>query len=202
MKQIDSMLPCLFCDRSQKKLKCGKNISDTHGYCLGCQSLILTIFWTHLSSGTDQMHGNMESILFSRWPLKKDTDSIPLSMSLCRRSPINQNTRKLCVGDWVCIDYFSFISTSGYPNQRKKWFLSIFRTKNCYFPWFCFVVMNVNFFGPQSEYIVSGSDCGHIFLWDKQTEEVVQFLQGDNTRTVSSMVIWMCMILAHLSAQL
>ncbi|XP_074633662.1 DDB1- and CUL4-associated factor 8-like isoform X2 [Acropora palmata] len=44
-----------------------------------------------------------------------------------------------------------------------------------------FGVMDVNFFGPQSEYIVSGSDCGHIFLWDKQTEEVVQFLQGDNT---------------------
>ncbi|KAK2566684.1 DDB1- and CUL4-associated factor 8 [Acropora cervicornis] len=44
------------------------------------------------------------------------------------------------------------------------------------------VVMDVNFFGPQSEYIVSASDCGHIFLWDKQTEEVVQFLQGDNIR--------------------
>ncbi|XP_067033070.1 DDB1- and CUL4-associated factor 8-like isoform X1 [Acropora muricata] len=42
-------------------------------------------------------------------------------------------------------------------------------------------VMDVNFFGPQSEYIVSGSDCGHIFFWDKQTEEVVQFLQGNNT---------------------
>ena len=49
--------------------------------------------------------------------------------------------------------------------------------------------MDVNFFAPQSEYIVSGSDCGRIFLWDKQTEEVVQFLKGDNTRTVSSMVI-------------
>ncbi|XP_015755628.1 PREDICTED: DDB1- and CUL4-associated factor 8-like [Acropora digitifera] len=41
-------------------------------------------------------------------------------------------------------------------------------------------VLDVNFFGPQSEYIVSGSDCGHIFLWDKQTEEVVQFLQKDS----------------------
>ena len=61
--------------------------------------------------------------------------------------------------------------------------------QNCYFPLFCFVGTGVRFFGPQSEYIVSGSDCGHTFLWDKQTEEVVQFLQGDNTRTVSSMVI-------------
>ena len=49
--------------------------------------------------------------------------------------------------------------------------------------------MDVNFFGPQSEFIVSGSDCGHIFFWDKQTEEVVQFLQGDNTEAVSAMVI-------------
>ena len=62
----------------------------------------------------------------------------------------------------------------------------------------CFVVMNVNFYGPQSEYVVTGSDCKHIFLWDKQTEEVVQFLQGDGV--VSSMVIWMCVILADLLA--
>ena len=61
--------------------------------------------------------------------------------------------------------------------------------QNCYFPLFWFVVMDVNFFGPQSEYIVSGSDCGNIFFWDKQTEEVVQFLQGDNIEAVSSMVI-------------
>ncbi|KAK2566700.1 DDB1- and CUL4-associated factor 8 [Acropora cervicornis] len=46
-------------------------------------------------------------------------------------------------------------------------------------------VKGVNFYGPQSEYIVSGSDCSHIFLWDKQTEEVVQFLQGDNTGVVN-----------------
>lgn len=55
--------------------------------------------------------------------------------------------------------------------------------------------MDVNFFGSQSEYIVSGSDCGHIFFWDKQTEEVVQFLQGDLEGMVSSMIIRMCMIL-------
>ena len=73
--------------------------------------------------------------------------------------------------------------------EVKKWFFSIVGTKNCFFPLFCSVVMDVNFFGPQSEYIVSGSDCGHIFFWDKQTEEVVQFLQGDNTEAVSAMVI-------------
>lgn len=48
-----------------------------------------------------------------------------------------------------------------------------------------FVVKGVNFYGPQSEYVVSGSDCGHVFLWDKQTQEVVQFLEGDSTGVVS-----------------
>lgn len=46
-------------------------------------------------------------------------------------------------------------------------------------------VKGVNFYGPQSEYIVSGSDCGHVFLWDKETQEVVQFLEGDNTGVVN-----------------
>ena len=49
-----------------------------------------------------------------------------------------------------------------------------------------FQVKGVNFYGPQSEFVVSGSDCGHVFLWDKQTQEVVQFLEGDETGVVSS----------------
>lgn len=48
-----------------------------------------------------------------------------------------------------------------------------------------FLVKGVNFYGPQSEFVVSGSDCGHVFLWDKQTQEVVQFLEGDETGVVS-----------------
>ena len=64
--------------------------------------------------------------------------------------------------------------------KEKKWFSSIFRSKNCCLPLFYFVMLKVNFYGPQSEYVVSGSDCSHVFLWDKQTEEVVQFLQGDD----------------------
>lgn len=40
-------------------------------------------------------------------------------------------------------------------------------------------VKGVNFYGPKSEFIVSGSDCGHIFLWDKETESIVQFMKGD-----------------------
>jgi len=40
-------------------------------------------------------------------------------------------------------------------------------------------VKGVNFFGPNSEYIVSGSDCGHVFMWDKKTEQVINLMEGD-----------------------
>ena len=48
--------------RSQKTSKCGKNISDTLGYRLVCHSFVLTTFWRHLWSITEQTLGNMESI--------------------------------------------------------------------------------------------------------------------------------------------
>ena len=47
-------------------------------------------------------------------------------------------------------------------------------------------VKGVNFFGPRSEFVVSGSDCGHVFLWDTQTEEVVQCMEGDFCGVVSN----------------
>lgn len=46
-------------------------------------------------------------------------------------------------------------------------------------------VKGVNFFGPKSEYIVSGSDCGNIFIWDKDTESIVQWLLGDEQGVVN-----------------
>ena len=50
-------------------------------------------------------------------------------------------------------------------------------------------VKGVNFYGLRSEYVVSGSDCGHVFLWDKDTEEVVQFLEGDHEGVVSHVTL-------------
>ena len=45
IKQIDSMLPCVwFSNRSQKTPKCGKNISDTLGYALCATFLFLPHF--------------------------------------------------------------------------------------------------------------------------------------------------------------
>jgi WD40 repeat protein len=45
-------------------------------------------------------------------------------------------------------------------------------------------VKGVNFFGPKSEYVVSGSDCGNIFIWDKNTEAIVQWMEGDQQGVV------------------
>ncbi|XP_023216103.1 DDB1- and CUL4-associated factor 8-like [Centruroides sculpturatus] len=39
-------------------------------------------------------------------------------------------------------------------------------------------VKNVNYFGPKSEYIISGSDCSNIYFWDSDTEHIVQCLNG------------------------
>ena len=43
----------------------------------------------------------------------------------------------------------------------------------------------VNFYGLHSEFVVSGSDCGHVFLWDKETEEIVQYMEADHDGVVS-----------------
>ncbi|GME45797.1 Wd and tetratricopeptide repeat protein [Neofusicoccum parvum] len=40
-------------------------------------------------------------------------------------------------------------------------------------------VKDVNFFGLEDEYIVSGSDSGHLFIWDKKTTQIVNILEGD-----------------------
>ncbi|KAL8704988.1 MAG: hypothetical protein Q9201_001885 [Fulgogasparrea decipioides] len=40
-------------------------------------------------------------------------------------------------------------------------------------------VKDANFFGLNDEYVVSGSDGGHLFIWDKKTSELVNILQGD-----------------------
>ena len=38
---------------------------------------------------------------------------------------------------------------------------------------------DVNFYGLQDEYIVSGSDCGNLFIWEKKTGRLVNILEGD-----------------------
>lgn len=46
-------------------------------------------------------------------------------------------------------------------------------------------IKGVNFFGPQSEFVVSGSDCGNIFFWDKESEIIVNWMKGDDAGVVN-----------------
>ncbi|RAL02352.1 WD repeat-containing protein [Aspergillus ibericus CBS 121593] len=41
-------------------------------------------------------------------------------------------------------------------------------------------VKDVNFFGLDDEYVVSGSDSGHIFIWDRKSCKLVNILEGDS----------------------
>ena len=47
-------------------------------------------------------------------------------------------------------------------------------------------VKGVNFYGPRCEYVVSGSDCGNVFLWDKQTANIVNYFHADDGGVVRS----------------
>ncbi|XP_020588560.1 DDB1- and CUL4-associated factor 8-like [Phalaenopsis equestris] len=43
----------------------------------------------------------------------------------------------------------------------------------------CDTVKGVSFFGPHCEYVVSGSDCGRIFIWRKRDGELLRVMEGD-----------------------
>jgi len=39
-------------------------------------------------------------------------------------------------------------------------------------------IKGVNFYGPNSEFVMTGSDDNHIYIWDKETTELVTVLEG------------------------
>ena len=43
-----------------------------------------------------------------------------------------------------------------------------------------FLLFTVNFLGPMDEFVVSGSDDGNFFIWEKQTGKLVDILHGDD----------------------
>jgi len=53
-----------------------------------------------------------------------------------------------------------------------------------------FAVKGVNFYGPCSEFIVSGSDCGNVYLWHRDTEKIVNFFHADDGGVVSFELIF------------
>lgn len=46
-------------------------------------------------------------------------------------------------------------------------------------------IKGVHFFGPKSEFVISGSDCGYLYFWDRNTEGIVQWLLADDNRVVN-----------------
>ncbi|XP_062229876.1 uncharacterized protein LOC133927429 [Phragmites australis] len=40
-------------------------------------------------------------------------------------------------------------------------------------------IKGVNFLGPNCDYVTSGSDCGHIFIWRKKDGELIRVMKGD-----------------------
>ncbi|KAJ2950254.1 hypothetical protein O0L34_g11617 [Tuta absoluta] len=43
----------------------------------------------------------------------------------------------------------------------------------------------VAFFGPRSQYVVSGSDCANIYIWEKHSEAIVQWMHADTNGVVN-----------------
>ncbi|XAR59868.1 hypothetical protein NMG60_11015862 [Bertholletia excelsa] len=43
----------------------------------------------------------------------------------------------------------------------------------------CDTVKGVSFFGPKCEYVVSGSDCGRIFIWRKKNGDLLRVMEAD-----------------------
>lgn len=43
----------------------------------------------------------------------------------------------------------------------------------------CQTVKGVTFFGPDHEFVASGSDCGHCFVWDKTTADLLTMFKAD-----------------------
>ena len=57
---------------------------------------------------------------------------------------------------WTCISLYAY---AGHLNVRT--------------------VKGVNFFGPHGEYVVSGSDCGNLFVWTKRDGVLRRMAKGD-----------------------
>ena len=45
----------------------------------------------------------------------------------------------------------------------------------------------MNFLGPNSEFVVSGSDDGHVYIWNKDNQKIVQWLHGDDSGVVNAL---------------
>ncbi|EEF41096.1 DDB1- and CUL4-associated factor 8 isoform X2 [Ricinus communis] len=65
-------------------------------------------------------------------------------------------------GELACMDVDGKVSPQVYEGHQN-----------------CETVKGVSFFGPGCEYVVSGSDCGRIFIWKKKGGELIRAMEAD-----------------------
>jgi DDB1- and CUL4-associated factor 6 len=77
-----------------------------------------------------------------------------------------------------------FMYTSAFERRRKK--ERVEAHVPCYCPTRVYrghcnvrTVKDVNYFGLDDEYVVSGSDDGNLFIWDRKTSQLLNILEGD-----------------------
>lgn len=58
-------------------------------------------------------------------------------------------------------------------------------------------VKDVNYFGLNDEYVVSGSDSGHVFIWDRKTSSLVNILEGDSDVVNVVQGKYLCFLLTY-----
>jgi len=84
-------------------------------------------------------------------------------------------------GDGWCVSSPSSMSES--YSSKEKWYMQdpLQMTEVCSYSGHLNVrtVKEVNFYGPNSDHVISGSDDGRIFIWRKSDGELVQLLEGD-----------------------
>uniref|UniRef100_A0A915PH76 Uncharacterized protein n=1 Tax=Meloidogyne floridensis TaxID=298350 RepID=A0A915PH76_9BILA len=71
----------------------------------------------------------------------------------------------------------------GKINESLNWTSNVFRNYIDRFTGHLNIntdIKEASWFGGDDQYIVAGSDCGSIFIWERQTEKVVKVLKGDN----------------------
>ncbi|XP_041066576.1 DDB1- and CUL4-associated factor 6 isoform X4 [Carcharodon carcharias] len=117
-----------------------------------------------------------------------DDDPILVPSSRFRSAPGHRFTfRGMAVGDRMRRTAAARIQEL-FRRRKEKKEMEELETQNIRKPTFKMVykghrnsrtmIKEANFWG--SYYVISGSDCGHIFIWDRQTAELLMLLEADN----------------------
>jgi nuclear receptor interaction protein len=81
-------------------------------------------------------------------------------------------------------DIFGFLNHGGLSNRRGREEVDLnvpCGSHEMIYSGHCNIktVKDVNYYGLDDEYVVSGCDSGHVFMWDRKTAKLVNILEGD-----------------------